>query len=97
MHILRRAISISGLTAVLFMNGLPLGMCEQSSTDINKNPRIMMDRQIMASDRRVLKTAQGTKDTKRIEAARNKLKRDIRKLNDDKAALKKSMREQKSQ
>lgn len=67
---------------------LPLKISAQPSLDINKNPAIVMDKQVIEADRRMLKSAQGSGAQGVIRSARQKLQQDIRKMKADKITLK---------
>lgn len=77
----------SVMIGVGFLIVLPLKIYAQSSMDINKNPAILMDKQIIETDRRILKAAQQSKASRAINSAQQKLQQDMHKMKMDKAAL----------
>jgi len=71
---------------------LPLKVYAHPSIDVDKNPALIMDKQIIEVDRRILKSAQGSRAQGAIKAARQKLQLDIRKMKADKKALENSQK-----
>lgn len=95
MKVFRYVTTITILAGLFFMLAVPPTIYAQASGDINKNPTIIMDKQVIEIDRRVLKSAQGAGDRVAIKAAQKKLQQDIRKMKADKAVLKKSRQKRK--
>jgi len=90
--VFKRATTIAIITGGFFMIAWPLKIYAQSSMDINKNIAIIMDKQIIEVDRRILKSAQESKAPGAIKSAWQKLQQDIRKMKADKMALKNSQK-----
>ncbi|MCX5669394.1 MAG: hypothetical protein NTX89_04740 [Candidatus Omnitrophica bacterium] len=91
-RVFKPGIIIAIITGGFFMIVLPLKVYAQPSIDINKNPVVIMDKQIVEVDRRILKSAQGLGAQGAIKSARQKLQQDIRKMKADKMALKNSQK-----
>ena len=90
LKISRCVTTIAILAGWSFMMALPPTIYAETSVDINKNPIILIDKQVIERDHRLLKSAQEGGDQKIIKAARQRLQQDIRKMKTDKVALKKS-------
>ena len=69
------------------MLALPLKIYAQPSIDKNKNPMILMDKQVIEADRRILESAQKSKAPRAIKSARQKLQFDMRRMKANKIAL----------
>jgi len=85
-------ITIAIITGGFFMTASPPEICAQSSIDLNKNPVIIMDKQTIEVDRRIVKSAQASGAQEAIKSARQRLRQDIRKMKAHKIALKNSQK-----
>lgn len=90
MKAFRRGATIMILAGWFFIIALSPTIYAQVPVDINNNPIILMDKQVIEIDRRILKSAQGGGNQEAIKAARKKLQQDIRKMKADKVALRKN-------
>jgi hypothetical protein len=84
------AATIAVLAGWVFLMGWLPTAHAQNHVPIDKNPIILMDKQVIEIDRRVLRSAQKSGTPGGVKAARQKLQNDIRKLKADIAVLKKS-------
>ncbi|MCX5698325.1 MAG: hypothetical protein NTX01_01315 [Candidatus Omnitrophica bacterium] len=92
MKVFKRVITFAIIMGGFFMAALPLKIYAQPSIDINKNPAIIMDKQVIEVDHRILKSAQESGARGAIKSVRQKLQQDIRKMKADKMALKNSQK-----
>ena len=92
MKVFKRRMTIAIITGGFFMIVWPLKIYAQPATNINKNPAIVMDKQVIEADRRILKSAQESGAPGAIKFVRQKLQQDIRKMKADKITLKNSQK-----
>lgn len=83
----KRVTTIVIITGGFFVIALPLKIYAQPSIDINNNPAIIMDKQAIEVDRRILKSAQESGAQGAIKSARQRLQQDIHKMKAHKIAL----------
>jgi hypothetical protein len=91
-QICKTSLFVIVLATAFFATTLSQRTYAQVPNDMNKNPTIVMDKHTIEADRRILKSAQDSKNPIRIKLARQKLKGDIRKFKADKAALKNNIK-----